>query len=86
MKDIDDLMALVNIEELKKLKNENQKKDELIEFHNEVFKNIELFLTFWYEESTEFGKIKDRFNDHDDFPCEMRVKNGRVKIKMDKNE
>lgn len=84
MRDIDDMMALVNVEELRKLKNENKKRGEVIDFHQEVFKNIELFLTYWYEQSTEFGKIKDNFNQMDKFPCEIRVNdNGRVKVKMD---
>lgn len=83
MIDIDKMSALVNVQEIKELNKEYEKRGEIIEFYeDEVLKNLELFLTFWYEESSEFGKIKDSFNDHDEFPCELRVRNGRVKIKM----
>jgi hypothetical protein len=78
-------MALVSIKDIKQLKNKNQKNEKRIEFYKEVLKNLELFLTFWYEHTSEFGKIKDEFNQHDGFDCEIRVKDGRVKIKMNTN-
>jgi len=82
MIDIDDLHAIVHIEEIKKLKSEKKKSEEKLELYKEVMKNVELFLTFWYEQTTEFGKIKDNFNAQDKFPCEMRIKNDRVKLKI----
>lgn len=82
MIEIDDLHAIVPIEKIKKLKNEKEKSDEKLELYKEVMKNVELFLTFWYEQTTEFGKVKDNFNAQDDFPCEMRIKNDRVKLKI----
>lgn len=85
MRELDEMMALVPIKELKELKKDRNKKEDLIEFHNEVFKNLELFLTYWYENTKEFGKIKDDFNQNDEFPCELVRKNGRIKVKMNKN-
>jgi len=84
--DIDSAPILVNKSDLEDLIEEKDKLKNTIEFYNQVLKNIELFLTFWYDETTEFGKVKDAFNDLDDPSCEMRVVNGRVKLKLNDEE
>lgn len=86
MRDLDDLMALVPIDEIKELKNQNKEYEDKLALYNRVMENVELFLSFWYKESSEFGKIKDNFNENDSIPCELRLVDNRVKLKIEADE
>lgn len=83
---IENLSALVNIKDLKRLDEEKERLEKKIELYQKVMKNVELFLTFWYEQTSEFGKVKDDFNDLDQIPCTLLVKNGKVKLKIEDYE
>jgi len=61
---------------------QNDEYEDRLRLYNEVLEKVELFLTFWYENTTEFGKIRDDFNDSDEVDAELRVIDGRVKIKI----
>lgn len=81
---IDELPVIVSGEEIREMKNEIEEKEDILDVYNEIFKHVELFLTYWYKNSSEFGKIKDNFNEGDE-PCELRLKDDRIKIKIIKD-
>jgi len=82
-KDIKQLPVILNQEKLQSLIDEKDEYKDRLEVYNTVMEKVELFLTFWYKNTTEFGKIRDDFNDSDEVNAKLRVKNERVKIKID---
>lgn len=86
MEKYNDKPVLITLGELKKLESENSEYEERMNLYNEVLKHVESFLTFWYEHTEEFGKIRDDFNEIDEFPAKLLLKDGRIKIKIDQNE
>jgi len=81
-----DKPVIIQLGELKEIENQKDEYEERLNLYNEVLKHVESFLTFWYEHTEEFGKIRDDFNEIDEFPAKLLLKDGRIKIKINQNE
>lgn len=84
--DVEGLPVILNQEQIRDANQTIERKDNKLEVFQEVMQSLERFLTYWHENGTEFGKMKDTFNESD-MPGEIRINSqGRVKVKIDTNE
>ena len=79
---LDNAPIIVNREDLQELIEGYEERGDKMKLYNEVLSKVELFLTFCYEHTTEFGKIKDDFNESDEVDAELRLQDDRIKIKI----